>query len=97
MRRLSPRPEDAAGRRARHRDTAIGALVAAAAVLTLVLTTGERGFRPMLVVTCLAGGFTNAILSARRAGWRWAVAGQHLLFTVVATGVVYLIAWATGH
>jgi hypothetical protein len=97
MHRLTPGPEDAAGRRARHRDTAISGLIAAAAVLALVLTTNERGLRPILVVTCVAGGIANAVLDARRAGWRWAGAWQHLLFTAVATGVVYVIAWASGY
>jgi CHASE2 domain-containing sensor protein len=97
MRRLSPRPEDAPGRRARHRDTVISALIAAAAVLTFVLSTDERGLRPILVVTCVTGGLANATLSARRAGWRWAEAWPHLLFTGVATGLLYGIAWATGH
>ena len=94
MQRMTDRPEDAAARRARTNDTAIVGLIAAAAVLTFVLTTNERGFRPIILVTCLAGGIASAILTSRRAGWRWDVARNHLLFTVVATAVIYAVAWA---
>ncbi len=69
----------------------ISGLVAAAALLVLVFTTGERRWGPIYVVAVLSGGLTSAVLWARRDGWRWANARWSLLFTVVATLVGYLI------
>jgi uncharacterized membrane protein YfcA len=90
---MKSRYEDAAARNARHRDTIIGALVAAAALLVMVSTTEERRWGSVYVVAVLSGGVTNAVLWARRDGWRWDEARWSLLFTVVVTVVGYGIWW----
>lgn len=87
------RYEDAAARNVRFRDTAISALVAAAALLVMVNTMGERRWGPIYVVAVLSGGVTSAVLWARRDGWRWDDARWSLLLTAVATVVGYVIWW----
>jgi hypothetical protein len=86
---MMPRYEDAKARNARHRDTIISALVAAAALVVMVITTGEKRWGPIYVVAMLTGGVTNAVLDARRAGWRWGEARWFLLWTVVVTAIGY--------
>jgi hypothetical protein len=90
---MRARYEDAAARNARSRDTVISALVAAAALLVMAIATGERRWGPIYVVATLSGGVTNAVLWARRDGWRWDDARWSLLFTAVATVVGYGIWW----
>jgi uncharacterized membrane protein YfcA len=90
---MRSRYEDAGARNARHRDTMTSGLVAAAALLAMVLTTGERSWGSIYAVAVLSGGVTNAVLWARRDGWRWDEARWSLLFTVVVTVVGYGIWW----
>jgi uncharacterized membrane protein YfcA len=90
---MRPRYEDTAARNARHRDTAISALGAAAALLVMFLTTGEKRWGPIYVVAVSTGGVISAVLWARRDGWRWDEARWSLLFTLVATIVGYGIWW----
>jgi hypothetical protein len=90
---MMPRYEDAPARKARHRDTIISALVAAAALVVMVVTTGEKRWGPIYVVAMLTGGVTNTVLDARRAGWRWGEARWFLLWTVVVTALGYGIWW----
>lgn len=85
--------EDAAARSARLRDTAISGLFAAAALILMVATTGEKRWGPIYGVAILAGGAVGAILDARRHGWRWRNAGWSFLFTVVAAAIGYGIWW----
>lgn len=91
------RPEDAAARAARHRDTIISALVAAVALVVMVLTTGEKRWGPIYVVAMLTAGVTNTVLDARRAGWRWGEARWFLVWTVVVTAIGYGIWWLFYH
>jgi hypothetical protein len=88
--------EDAAGRRARHRDVMISAVVAAVALIAMNLATGERRLGPILAVAVLTGGVTGAVLSARRAGWRWDTARWELLGAGVVAAFVYWIGWLVG-
>lgn len=90
---MKPMYEDTAVRNPRGRDTMISGLVAASALLVMMITTAERRWGPMYVVAVLSGCVTNAVLWARRDGWRWADARWSLLFTVVATVVGYAIWW----
>lgn len=90
---MLPRREDSAGRNARIRDTAIGALVAAAALVLMVVTTGEKRWGPIYAVAILTGGLVGAVLDARRDGWHWRNARWSFLFTVVAAAVGYGIWW----
>ena len=90
---MKPLYEDTAARNARGRDTIISGLVAAAALLVMAITTAERRWGPTYVVAVLSGGLTNAVLWARRDGWRWTDARWSLLFTIVATVVGYGIWW----
>jgi ABC-type xylose transport system permease subunit len=85
--------EDAAARKARLRDTAISGLVAAAALVVMVITTGEKRWGPIYAVAILTGGVVGAVLDARRAGWRWAAARVPFLSTLVAAVVGYGIWW----
>ena len=71
----------------------ISGLVAAAALLIMAITTGERRWGPIYVVAVLSGGVTKAVLWARRDGWRWDEARWSLLFTFAATIVGYGIWW----
>jgi hypothetical protein len=88
-----PAYEDGTARKARHRDTIISGLAAAAALVLMVITTGEKRWGPIYVVAILTGGVVGAVLDARRAGWRWGNALWSLLFTVVAAAVGYAIWW----
>ena len=90
---MRSRYEDAGARNARHRDTIISALLTAAVLLVMVLTTGERRWGPIYVVATLSGGVTSAVLWARRDGWRWDEARWSLLFTAVVTVLGYGIWW----
>ena len=87
------RYEDAAARNARLRDTAISGLFAAAALILMVVTTGEKRWGPLYGVAILTGGAVGAFLDARRDGWRWRNAGWSFLFTVVAAAIGYGIWW----
>jgi hypothetical protein len=90
---MIPRYEDAAARNARIRDTALSGLFAAAALILMVLTTGEKRWGPIYGVTILCGGALGAVLDARRDGWRWRNAGWSFLFTVMAAAIGYGIWW----
>jgi hypothetical protein len=91
---LSPRPEDAAARRARHRDTVISAVIAALVVIALA-AQGVRGLR-LSVAALLVGSAGLAILSARRADWDWRLGARLFLIYAVTTGILYLGARAFG-
>jgi hypothetical protein len=90
---MTSRYENAAARSARHPDTIIGAFVGTGAMIVMMTTTGERRWGPLYVVLVLTAGVTNAVLWARREGWRWTDARWSLLFTIVATVVGYGIWW----
>lgn len=90
---MIPPYEDTAARNARLRDTALSGLVAAAALILMVVTTGEKRWGPIYAVAILAGGVVGAVLDARRDGWRWRNARWSLLFTLVAAAIGYGIWW----
>jgi hypothetical protein len=91
---MSSRPENAAARRARHRDTVISAVIAAV-VATGLGVQGVRGLRGSVAVL-LVGGAALAVLSARRANWDWKLGVRLFLIYAATTAVLWGIARAFG-
>ena len=88
---MSPTWESPDARRARHADVAASAAVAGLVAIALALGGGVRGLA-LLAGTVLGGGVSMAVLSARRAGWDWGVAGRIL----AVYGVVVALLWGVG-
>jgi hypothetical protein len=91
---MSSRPENAAARRARHRDTVISAVITAVVVIALA-TQDVRGLR-LSVAALLVGSAALAVLSARRSNWDWKLGGRLFLIYGATTAVLWGIARAFG-